>query len=165
MSIEPHQITVGGLRIDVVLANRSRTSTSASIRRTGVFVSRFPSRSATMRSGWRSVSRMRWIKRQRAKFEAQARQSERDYVSGESHFYWGSRYRLNVIEGGRLNRICLRNSSSIDLFVRAGSDQPARERAFQNWYRQELRVRATPLIDKWSRSMQVSLYLPGASNG
>ncbi len=156
MSIEAHRITVGGLRIDVVRKpiKNLHLGVYPPNGRVRVAVPITVSDDAVRLA---VVSRMRWIKRQRAKFEAQARQSERDNVSGESHFYLGSRYRLNVIEGSRLNRIRLRNSSSIDLFVRAGSDQAARERAFQNWYRRELRVRAAPLIEKWSSSMQVSL--------
>src|SRR5208283_5549663 len=47
------------------------------------------------------VARLGWIKQQRAKFVAQERQSEREYVSGECHFYKGRRYRLNLIERSR----------------------------------------------------------------
>src|SRR5882762_4368901 len=43
------------------------------------------------------VSKLAWIKRQQAKFERQERQSAREFVSGESHYYQGHRYLLNVI--------------------------------------------------------------------
>ena len=43
------------------------------------------------------ISRLAWIKRQQAKFEAQERQSSREYISGESHYYLGNRYLLNVV--------------------------------------------------------------------
>src|SRR5712664_382536 len=42
------------------------------------------------------VSRLAWIKRQQTKFERQERQSAREYVSGESHYFQGNRYLLNV---------------------------------------------------------------------
>src|SRR5512137_927822 len=43
------------------------------------------------------ISRLGWIKRQRAGFAAQERESRRDMVSGESHYYLGKRYRLRVV--------------------------------------------------------------------
>jgi len=33
------------------------------------------------------ISKWSWIKRQQSKFAAQERQSEREYVSGESHYF------------------------------------------------------------------------------
>ena len=51
------------------------------------------------------VARLAWVKRQRDKFLAQTRQSARQYVSGESHYYLGRRYRLSVSEGGRATKI------------------------------------------------------------
>src|SRR5665811_555087 len=44
------------------------------------------------------VQRLPWIKRQRDKLRSAARQTERQMVSGESHFVWGVRHRLRVVE-------------------------------------------------------------------
>ena len=44
------------------------------------------------------ISRLAWIKRQRTRFQTQERQSAREYVSRESHYFLGRRYLLNVIE-------------------------------------------------------------------
>ena len=44
------------------------------------------------------VSRLSWIKRQRDQLQAAQRQSAREMVTGESHYVWGSRLRLKVIE-------------------------------------------------------------------
>src|ERR1041384_3581825 len=44
------------------------------------------------------VTKLPWIKRQQTKFSRQERQSAREYVSGESHYHLGRRYRLNVVE-------------------------------------------------------------------
>lgn len=101
------------------------------------------------------VSRLAWIKRQRVRFEAQPRQSARDYVSGESHYFLGRRYRLNLIEHAGPARVAFRNSKTLDLYVREGSDLTARERVFLRWYRRELRALASPLIQQWAQSMQL----------
>src|SRR5512135_524562 len=44
------------------------------------------------------IEKLGWIKRQRAQFNAQPRQSRREMVNGESHYFMGRRYRLRVHE-------------------------------------------------------------------
>lgn len=100
------------------------------------------------------VTKLPWIKRQQTKFSRQERQSAREYVSGESHYYLGRRYRLNVAEHARA-QIRLRNASRIDLLVRKGSTALERERVFLNWQRKELRRLAAPLIETWADTLGV----------
>ncbi len=160
MSIEPHQITVGGLRVDVVRKpiknlhlgvypphGRVRVAAPLSLSNEAVRLA--------------VVTRMGWIKRQRAKFDAQTRQSARAYVSGESHYYLGRHYRLRLIEGAPFGRVHIRNSRSLELHVRAGSDQAVRERVFLGWYRRELRARAIPIIEKWAAAMEIATPICG----
>lgn len=107
------------------------------------------------------VTRLPWIKRKRANFVAQDRQSQREYVSGESHYYLGRRYLLNVIEGERYGRVAIHSGKRIDLLVPAGSDHTKRERIFQTWYRKELRHLAEPLIRDWADRLDLPLPLWG----
>jgi predicted metal-dependent hydrolase len=44
------------------------------------------------------IHRLPWIRRQREELQAAQRQSEREMVTGESHYVWGKRHRLKVIE-------------------------------------------------------------------
>src|SRR3546814_9283945 len=44
------------------------------------------------------VHRLSWIKRQRQQLQAAERQSIREMVTGESHYVWGTRHRLKVLE-------------------------------------------------------------------
>ena len=103
------------------------------------------------------VARLGWIKQQRAKFVAQERQSEREYVSGECHFYQGRRYRLNLIERSGRAKVSLRGSEFIDLVVAPGTDRTGRESALQKWYRKELRAEAAPLIEKWAQRLNLAV--------
>ena len=57
------------------------------------------------------VGKLAWIKRQRARFQAQPRQSEREMVSGESHYFLGRRYRLRVVEHKGAGRPSARSDS------------------------------------------------------
>ncbi len=95
------------------------------------------------------ISKLAWIKRQQAKFEAQERQSAREYVSGESHYYQGRRYLLNVIEQKGSPAVILRNNKTMDLFVQPDSDTSQRERVLIAWYRQRLKEEIALLIAKW----------------
>src|SRR5438270_10782639 len=44
------------------------------------------------------IQRLPWIKRQRERLRSATRQSQREMVTGESHYVWGIRHRLKVIE-------------------------------------------------------------------
>ena len=95
------------------------------------------------------ISKLAWIKRQQALFRGQDRQSAREYVSRESHYYWGDRYLLNVAYHDAPPQVVVRNKTTLDLFVREGSDAAKRERVLQEWYRQQLKAAIPPLIARW----------------
>ena len=96
-----------------------------------------------------AISKLSWIKRQQAKFEKQRRQSERDYVSGESHYFKGRRYLLNVVYQKSAPKVVVRNKTYIDLYVREGSDRERREQVMLRWYRRQLKKELPGLIAKW----------------
>ena len=103
------------------------------------------------------ISRLSWIKRQKSKFTNQARQSAREYMSGESHYFQGSRYRLNVIYHNGAGRVAIRNKSALDLYVREGSDREQRERVLLTWYRQQLKELIPQLITHWEPIVGVNV--------
>ncbi len=101
------------------------------------------------------IGKLGWIKKQRAKFAAQPRQTEREMVSGESHYYLGRRYRLRVVERDGPSRVVLRNRTTLELHVRSESDAQAREQVLQRWYRARLRELVPPLVAKWEAILGV----------
>lgn len=95
------------------------------------------------------VTRLGWIRRQQKSFRAQVRQTRRDVVSGESHYFLGRRYRLRVRETEGRPGVRLRGVSIVELNVRAGSDLTVREAVLTRWYRERLRELVPPLLAKW----------------
>jgi predicted metal-dependent hydrolase len=103
------------------------------------------------------VGKLGWIKRQRAKFKAQPRQSAREMVRGESHYFLGTRYRLRIIEQYGSSKVVLRNRSAMDLYVRPGTGAEQRERVLHRWYRQQLKELIPPLVEKWQSALGVQV--------
>lgn len=101
------------------------------------------------------VERIVWIKRQKAKFEAQARQTEREMVTGETHYFQGRRYRLRVIEHTGRCTVMLQNKTTIHLFVRRTTSRARREAILHEWYRQQLKELIPPLVAHWSTKLGV----------
>ena len=95
------------------------------------------------------VGKLGWIRRQRSKFQEQTRESQREMVSGESHYFLGRRYRLRVIDHEGAGRVVVRNRRTLELHVRRQSGQVERERVLQRWYREQLRELIPPLLAKW----------------
>lgn len=103
------------------------------------------------------IDKLGWIKRQQAKFEEQARQSEREMASGESHYYLGRRYRLQVVEEIGAARVVLRPGSILALHVPPASDAGERERLLQRWYRDRLRELIPPQLIRWQGILGVNV--------
>lgn len=101
------------------------------------------------------VGKLGWIKRQREKFQAQPRQSQRCMVSGESHYFMGQRYRLRVHETTGAIRIALRGKASMDLFVRPDTTVERREQVLYDFYRAELKRLLPVLLEKWQPKLGV----------
>jgi predicted metal-dependent hydrolase len=101
-----------------------------------------------------AVKKISWIKKQVVKFQNQARQTEREYVTGESHYLWGRRYRLEIRHSNKANNIELKGNKLI-LTVREKSTRQQRENVINEWYRAELKAKLPELISKWEEVIGV----------
>jgi predicted metal-dependent hydrolase len=95
------------------------------------------------------ISKLRWIKKQQQDFKEQSRQSERQYLSGECHYVFGKRYRLELIERDGKPEVKPLRSGKLQLFVRPGSSVEVKEKALNTWYREELKRAIPKLLEKW----------------
>jgi predicted metal-dependent hydrolase len=107
-----------------------------------------PARLDTDRVRLAVSQRLTWIRQQRALLGAVERQTEREMVMGESHYAWGVRYRLKVVEGDRRPHVQL-DGRRLLLYVPAGIGADDRLALLQRWYRAELQDRVPELIQKW----------------
>ena len=103
------------------------------------------------------ISRLAWIRRKRDGFQRQERESRREFVSGESHYFEGRRYPLDVIESPGPTGIRLRGNAWIEMRVRSATGRDAREAVLYGWYRARLRERIPALAAKWEPKIGVQV--------
>lgn len=104
------------------------------------------------------IDRLAWIRRQRDAYAEQPRQSARAMVSGECHYAFGQRYRLNVIHRtAGPNVVVPRLSGDLDLVVRPSATAAQREATLYEWYRGKIKARLPGLIAEWEPVLGVSV--------
>ena len=105
------------------------------------------------------INRIPWIRKQQANFAKQVRQSTREMISGETHYLWGRRYRLEVIEldatQSIVSRVKLKGAKLI-LTVSIGTSTADKLKILNEYYRTRLKARAPDLIHKWSEQVDVT---------
>jgi predicted metal-dependent hydrolase len=102
-----------------------------------------------------AISKMGWIKQQQAKLLGQERESPREYIDRESHYVWGKRYLLKVVEDEVPPSVEMQ-SRALRLCVRPGANDAAREAVLASWYRQLLKTAVPPLIAAWEPRLNVA---------
>ncbi len=95
------------------------------------------------------VSKLRWIQKHQQTFADQPRQSPREMVGGESHYFLGRRYRLRVIELDEPHTVTLKGNSALILQVRPGTTRDKRHQVLNDWYRRHMKEVIPDLIEKW----------------
>lgn len=101
-----------------------------------------------------AIAKLPWIRKQQRKLTEQERETARDYVDRESHYVWGKRYLLKIVEVDEAPSVELQHSRII-LRVRSGATKTKRQELIDEWYRDQLRKAVPPLIDKWQKLMGV----------
>lgn len=102
------------------------------------------------------IQRLPWIKRQRDKLRSAERQSEREMLTGESHYVWGVRRRLKVVERpGRAHFEI--DGERLVFYVPADTSAEKRRAYLDKWYRDQLRQEVPDLIAKWEEVLDVTV--------
>lgn len=154
MTTERHTIEVGGIPVEIVRKDIKNLHVGVYPPRGRVRVAA-PLRLDDEAVRLAVITRLGWIRRQQEGFEQQDRQSEREVVTGESHFFQGRRYRLDVIEHDGPASVDFPNNTTMLLRVRPGTDRAGRDTVLQRWYRRRLREQLPALLTKWEPKIGV----------
>src|SRR5580704_3806207 len=103
-----------------------------------------------------AISKLGWIKQQQKKVSAQERESPREYLDRESHYVWGKRYLLKVIEKDAAPEVELKHNQML-LQVRPATGEERKQAVLDEWYRAQLREAVPSLIAKWEPLMGVKV--------
>lgn len=103
-----------------------------------------------------AISKLGWIREQRAKLNGQARETPRRFIERESHHLWGRRYLLSVVEKDEKPSVRL-SHRKITLGVRPGSSMAKREEVMHEWHKALLHGLVPELIRKWEAKLGVTV--------
>lgn len=103
-----------------------------------------------------AISRLEWIRAQQRKLCGQARETPREYLDRESHYVWGRRCLLRIVEEDAAPRVELKHTRMV-LRIRPETDAARKQAVIAQWYREQLKAALPPLIAKWERLMGVAV--------
>ncbi|MBI4865937.1 MAG: M48 family metallopeptidase [Candidatus Wallbacteria bacterium] len=103
-----------------------------------------------------AISKLGWIRKQQAKLHGQARETPRRFVERETHYLWGRRYLLSVVEGDTKPAVKLGHREII-LRVRPGCSTERRKEIVHDWHKALLHELLPGLIRKWEAKLGVTL--------
>jgi hypothetical protein len=104
------------------------------------------------------TSKIPWIRRQQRKFASQERQSCRQYIDRETHYFFGKKCLLMVHEVNNVHRYPMvekRFANFIDMYVKPGSIVEQKQELMKEWYRAELKKVLPDLVKKWEKIIGV----------
>ena len=96
-----------------------------------------------------AISKIGWIKKHIKNFKIQPRETPREYISGESHYFQGKRYMLQVVERKGFNKVELKGTKNIVLSIRPNTSIEDKAHILREWYRAEMKKQIPELISKW----------------
>jgi predicted metal-dependent hydrolase len=103
------------------------------------------------------VSKLGWIQKHREKFENLPKETPREYLEGESHYFQGRQYHLRIHETTGAGYVECNGTTHLDLYVKGGSDKAYRERVLNDWYRRELKKLIPGMIVRWEGQLGVTI--------
>lgn len=103
-----------------------------------------------------AISKLGWIRQQKAALKSQARETPRQHVTRETHYLWGRRYLLRVIELDAKPQVKL-DHKHITLQVRPGSSLDKRAEVMHEWHKALLHEVVPKLLERWAPRLGVKV--------
>lgn len=154
-TIQSSKIQLGDIGIDVVYKDIKHVHLSVYPPHGAVRISA-PVRMDLDKIRLFAIAKLGWIKQEQAKLRNQQRETPREYLDRESHYLWGQRYLLNVIEKDTVPQLKLKHRQMV-LQVRPGADLNKKNEVLEASYRQQLKAAIPPLVAKWEKHLGVAV--------
>lgn len=103
-----------------------------------------------------AISKLGWIKQQQKKVQGQERETPREYLDRESHYVWGKRYLLKVVERDAASIVELKHRTML-MRVRPGTSDEKKQAIVEEWYRVQLKQAVPAVIAQWEPLMGVKV--------
>ncbi len=149
------QLKLGDILVEVVLKDIKNVHLSVYPPNGRVKISA-PSRMSLDTIRVFAISKLSWIKQQQKKLQEQERETPREYLNRESHYVWGRRYLLNLIEADEAPSVELKHNRMY-LKVRPATDEEKKQTILDGWYREQIKKSTPPLIEKWEPLLGVKV--------
>ena len=101
-----------------------------------------------------AISKLGWIKKHIKNFNEQPRESKRTFQNGESHYFLGKRFLLNIQVTAGYSKVT-KSGNKLILHIKENSTHEERSNVVKEWYRKELKKLVPQLIEKWESVMGV----------
>lgn len=141
------QLDLGGISIDVVFKDIKNVHLSVYPPTGRVRISA-PGRMNLDTIRVFAISKLDWIKRQQIRLQGQERETPREYLDRESHYLWGKRYLLQVLEMDAAPRVQL-NSGKMLLRVRPRASEDKKQAIVAQFYREQIKAAVPSLLARW----------------
>jgi predicted metal-dependent hydrolase len=155
MSIEMQQITLGDICVDVVHKNIKNVHLSVYPPTGRVRISA-PLHMSLDTIRVFAISKLGWIKKQQNKFSKQERETPREYITRESHYYLGKRYLLKVIEHNAPPKVVIKHKT-IEMYIRPNTNLKKRQEILDEWYRKKLKEFVPGIIAQYENKMKLKV--------
>lgn len=155
MNIEKQKIKLGDISIDVIYKNIKNIHLSVHPP-TGRVRIASPTRINLDTLRVYAISKLNWIKKHQHKIQSQERETPREYITRETHYFLGRRFLLNVIIIKSTPKVIL-NHSTIDLHIRENSTLSQRKKLLNEWYRERLKEIIPEHIERWEKIINVKV--------
>ncbi|OPY88322.1 MAG: hypothetical protein A4E71_00533 [Smithella sp. PtaU1.Bin162] len=103
-----------------------------------------------------AISKLGWIKKQQNRFRNQKRETAREYLTRESHYYFGKRFLLKVIECNCAPTVKIKHNI-LEMYVRPDASKSKKKEVLDQWYRERLKEQVPEIISKYEKALKVSV--------
>jgi predicted metal-dependent hydrolase len=103
-----------------------------------------------------AATKIPWIRDKQTKLRSQARELPRRFVTRESHYLWGRRFLLSVVERESKPSVTI-DHRRITLSVRPGTTKAKKAEIVHDWHKELLHRAIPPLIDEWEGRLGVDV--------